>query len=209
MAPDQRLYLLNGKSYISPLVIIPSKKESMYVEPWLLAEEEGLREDIAKSMIQMGIPEEWFYFKEQSPIHDQTLKNITEGFKDSFIVMIFIIMSYLLLSYHNAYVYFLDKGKLLHLRYIYGIPFYKRYRTFWLLIALPYGLILCFVFSFQSFFKEILYLRWRGVQILEADVLKNRILIVVLILLIFDLIMHAAVLRNRERKGATPLKGEK
>ena len=123
--------------------------------------------------------------------------------------MIFIIMSYLLLSYHNAYVYFLDKGKLLHLRYIYGIPFYKRYRTFWLLIALPYGLILCFVFSFQSFFKEILYLRWRGVQILEADVLKNRILIVVLILLIFDLIMHAAVLRNRERKGATPLKGEK
>ncbi|MDD2364185.1 MAG: ABC transporter permease [Eubacteriales bacterium] len=124
---------------------------------------------------------------------------------------LFLVVAFIVQSAHNAEVYATDRAKLLHLRYLHGVPFLRRYGELWLRALVPYLLVLAVYLLFPSLIQSLLMVGYEGVFLDSYKTELSLKLFVQLFgtLLLFDLLLHAGVIRRLQKKSVTRLKGER
>lgn len=124
---------------------------------------------------------------------------------------VFLLAAFIVQSAHNAEVYTSDRAKLLHLRYLHGVPFLRRYGGLWLRATLPYLVALLIALLFPSLIHSLMLVAYQGVFLDsdKLDVSLHMFLMMFATLLILDLLLHAGIIRRLQKKSVTSLKGER
>ena len=123
---------------------------------------------------------------------------------------LFLLVAFIVISLHNAEVYVTDRAKLLHLRYLHGVPFLRRYSGLWLRAAIPYAVTACLALAFPAVVHQIMKLSYQGVyhDIDKINLTFRLVFLMFGALLLFDLLLHAGVIRRLQKKSVARLKGE-
>ncbi len=69
---------------------------------------------------------------------------------------VFLLAAFIVQSAHNAEVYVSDRAKLLHLRYLHGVSFLRRYIGLWLRASVPYLMALLIALLFPSLIHSLM-----------------------------------------------------
>ncbi|MDD3611871.1 MAG: hypothetical protein PHU38_05830 [Eubacteriales bacterium] len=203
----QKVLMSDGESLKNPVIIIYSESDNTFVN-WILDTTEN-RAILSAALDKAGLdPDTWEF--QASPLIQARQFNIATLLLYLWTAL-FLLAAFVVISLHNAEVYATDRSKLLHLRYLHGVPFLRRYSGLWLKAAIPYAVAAILASSFPSLIHRIMKFSYQGVYH-DAQKLDLTFRLVFLMfggLLLFDLLLHAGVIRRLQKKSVTRLKGER
>ncbi|MDD2364509.1 MAG: ABC transporter permease, partial [Eubacteriales bacterium] len=206
--PGQKVLMSNGEYLRNPVIIIYSEFDNPFGTGWILDTTEN-RAILSTALDESGLDRDTWVFQ-SSP-----LIQLKHFYRSTLLLYLwtalFLLAAFIVISLHNAEVYATDRSKLLHLRYLHGVPFLRRYSGLWLRAAIPYAVAAILAFSFPSLIHRIMKLSYQGVyhDAQKLDLTFRLVFLMFGALLLFDLLLHAGVIRRLQKKSVTRLKGER
>ena len=205
---DQTVLMPDGTYLEDAILLILSDEDSVLRGGNFLDTDEG-RAVLAAKIEELGVDSSYWQFR-SSPL-------IQAGERNKYVLVrylwltIFLLAAFIVQSAHNAEVYTTDRAKLLHLRYLHGVPFLKRYGGLWWRAALPYLIALLIGLLFPSLLHSLMLVAYEGVFLdsMKTDLSLSLLLKLFGSLLILDLLIHAGVIRRLQKRSVTSLKGER
>lgn len=201
---NQKYFVPEGKKAVNPIIVIYG--ENQYSGPSYILNTSKNYNLIKTYLENNGITEKKYSFVLESPM---TPFNQDSGImKRELITTIFLLVAFFLSMFHNVYVFMKDKSKLLTIKYLNGINFFKRTRLLWILSGIPY--IICgFLFFYSKKFPIwLLQLRADFEVVDQYRIPLFHIFISLVVIYIIELIFQLFMLRRSQSKSAGILKGE-
>ncbi|MDD3611876.1 MAG: hypothetical protein PHU38_05855 [Eubacteriales bacterium] len=204
----QRIVMSDGEILKNPVLIIYSEADNFFADRLFLDTTEN-RAILSAALDKAGLdPATWEF--QASPLIQARQFN-TATLLLYLWTALFLLAAFIVISLHNAEVYATDRSKLLHLRYLHGVPFLRRYSGLWLKAAIPYAVAAILALSFPSLIQRIMKLSYQGVyhDAQKLDLTFRLVFLMFGALLLFDLLLHAGVIRRLQKQSVTRLKGER
>jgi|LSQX01.3.fsa_nt_gb hypothetical protein len=204
----QRILLSDGETLKNPVLIIYSRADNPFATGWILDTTEN-RAILSTALVKAGLDPAIWEFQTNPLIQ---LREYDRTILQRYLwTALFLLVAFIVISLHNAEVYVTDRAKLLHLRYLHGVPFLRRYSGLWLRAAIPYAVTACLALAFPAVVHQIMKLSYQGVyhDIDKINLTFRLVFLMFGALLLFDLLLHAGVIRRLQKKSVARLKGER
>jgi len=206
--PGQSVVMSNGEVLKNPVLIIYSDADDQNADRIILDTTEN-RAILGTALDKAGLDPATWEFQTSPLIQGREYSRAT--LQRYLWTAIFLLVAFIVISLHNTEVYATDRSKLLHLRYLHGVPFLRRYSGLWLRTAVPYAVTASLSLAFPSIIHKIMKLSYRGVyrDTRKLDLTFRLVFLMFGALLLFDLLLHAGVIRRLQKQSVTRLKGER